>query len=115
MTLGTQGNLYAITPQTEIADQLVIPGMFLLSHLRARVLFDSNASHSFVAASCVEELGLKVETLEKPSYVNSPLKTRVSVIRYVRIVSYRFQGFYSLWTLGSWTCQSLMSSSGWIG
>ena len=43
------------------------------------MLFDSSASHSFVAASCVKDLGLKVETLEKPLYVNSPLGTRVSV------------------------------------
>ena len=28
-------------------------------------LFDSSASHSLVAASCVKELGLKFETLEE--------------------------------------------------
>ena len=53
--------------------------MFLLSHLWARVLFDSGTSHSFIVASCVRELGLEVETLEKPLYVSSPLRTRVSV------------------------------------
>ena len=52
--------------------------MFLLFRIWARVLFDFGVSHSFVAASCVKELGLKVETLEKPLYVNSPLGTRVS-------------------------------------
>ena len=35
--------------------------------------------HSFIAASCVRELGLEVETLEKPFYVSSPLGTRVRV------------------------------------
>ena len=53
--------------------------MSLLSRLWARVLFDSSASYSFIAASCVRELGLEVETLEKPLYVSSPLGTRVSV------------------------------------
>ena len=53
--------------------------MFLLSRLWARILFDSGASHSFITASCVEELGIEVETLEKPLYVSSPLGTRVSV------------------------------------
>ena len=53
--------------------------MFLLSCLWARVLFDLGASHSFIAASCVLELGLEFETLEKPLYVCSPLRTRVSV------------------------------------
>ena len=35
------------------------------------------ASHSFIAASCVRELGLEVETLEKPFYVSYILGTRV--------------------------------------
>ena len=47
--------------------------MFLLSHLWARVLFDSGALHSFIAASVVIELGLEVEVLEEPLYVSSPL------------------------------------------
>ena len=53
--------------------------MFLPSHLWAKVLFDSGASHSFIVATCVRELGLEVETLENPLYVSSPLRTRVSV------------------------------------
>ena len=52
--------------------------------LWVRVLFDSGASHSFVAASCVKDLGLEVETLEKSLYVNSPLGTRVSVDKICR-------------------------------
>ena len=62
---GTYGCVYTITPQTKAADQSVIQGMFLLSRLWARILFDSGASHSFFIASCVKELGLEVETLEK--------------------------------------------------
>ena len=53
--------------------------MFLLCCLWARVLFDYGASHSFIAASCVRELGLEVEALDKSLYVSSPLGTRVSV------------------------------------
>ena len=51
----------------------------MLFRLWVRVLFDYGVSHSFVVASCVKDLGLEVETLEKPLYVNSPLGTRVSV------------------------------------
>ena len=58
---------------------MVIQGTFLLFRLWARVLFDSGASHSFVAASCVKDLGLEVETLEESLYVSSPLGTRVRV------------------------------------
>ena len=47
--------------------------MFLLSRLWEIVLFDSGASHSFIATSVVIELRLEVETLEEPLYVSSPL------------------------------------------
>ena len=53
--------------------------MFLLSRLRAKILFDYSASHSFVAASCVNTLGLDVETLEKSLHVSSPLGIRVRI------------------------------------
>ena len=53
--------------------------MFLLSRLLKKKLFDFGASHSFVGASSVDVLGLKVETLDEPLYVSSPLKTRVRV------------------------------------
>ena len=36
----------------------------MFSCLWARVLFDSGASHSFIAISCVKDLDLEVETLE---------------------------------------------------
>ena len=51
----------------------------LQSRLWARILFDYGASHSFIAASCVKEMGLEVETLEKSLHVSSPLGTRVRV------------------------------------
>ena len=78
-TSRTQGRVYSIVPQTEPVEKSVIQSMFLLSRIWAKILFDYGASHSFFAASCVEELGLEVETLEKSLYVSSPLRTRVSV------------------------------------
>ena len=42
-------------------------------------MFDSGASHSFIVASRVKYLGSKVETLEEPLHVNSPLGIRVRV------------------------------------
>ena len=76
-TSRTQGRIYSIVLPTEPTDQPALQGMFLLSRLWARILFDSGASHSFIDASCVRELGLEVETLEEPMYVSSPLGTRV--------------------------------------
>ena len=78
-TSGTQGRVYAITPQTEPVDQSVIQGMFLFSRLWEKILFDSGASHSFVAASSVDVLGLEVETLDELLHVSSPLGTRVRI------------------------------------
>ena len=78
-TSGVQGHVYAITPQVESVDRPVIHGTFLLSRLWARVLFDSSASHSFITASVVIELGLEVETLEEPLYVSSPLGIRARI------------------------------------
>ena len=45
----------------------------------SRVLFDFGASHSFIAASVMIELGLEVEALEEPLYVSSPLGIRVRI------------------------------------
>ena len=42
-------------------------------------LFDSSASHSFVAASNVDVLGLEAETLDEPLHVSSPLGIRVRI------------------------------------
>ena len=48
------------------------------------MLFDSSASHSFVIASCVNALGLKVESLESSLHVSSPLETRVRIYQICR-------------------------------
>ena len=42
-------------------------------------MFDSAASHSFVAASSVDVLVLKVETLEESFHVSSSIGTRVRI------------------------------------
>ena len=83
-TSGAQGRVYVVTPQTEAVDQSVFQGTFLLFRLWARVLFDSGASHSFIATSCVRVLGLEVETLDEPLHVISPLGTKARIDRICR-------------------------------
>ena len=68
----------------EPTDPSVIQGTFLLLRLWERVLFDFGASHSFITASCVNVLGLKVESLEKPLHVSSPLGIRVRIDKICR-------------------------------
>ena len=53
--------------------------MFLVSRLWAKILFEYGASHSFMAASSVDVLGLEVETLDESLYVSSPLGTMVRI------------------------------------
>ena len=43
------------------------------------MLFDYGASHSFITASIMIELGLEVEALEEPLYVSSPLGIRARI------------------------------------
>ena len=43
------------------------------------MLFDYGASHSFIVASVVIELGLEVEALDEPLYVSSPLGIRARI------------------------------------
>ena len=43
------------------------------------MLSDSDASHPFIATSCVKYFALEVETLEEPLHVSSPLGTMVNV------------------------------------
>ena len=76
---GIQRRVYAVIPPAELADQPVMQGTFLLSRLWERVLFDSGASHSFIAASVVVELGLEDEAFEELLYVSSPLGTRARI------------------------------------
>ena len=78
-TSEVQGRVYAITSPAESVDQPIIQGMFFLSRLWARLLFDSGTSHSFIAALVVIELGLEVEALEEPLYVSSPLGIRARI------------------------------------
>ena len=65
-TSGVQGRFYAVTSPTKPAEHPIIQGTFLLSRLWARVLFDSNASHSFIVASVVIELGLRLRPWRIP-------------------------------------------------
>ena len=43
------------------------------------MLFDYGASHSFIAAAVVIELGLEVESLKELLYMSSPLGIRVRI------------------------------------
>ena len=87
--------------------------MFLLSRLWAKILFDSGASHSFVAASSVDVFGLEVETLDDSLHVNFPLGTRVRIDKVCRDCELEISGILLTVDVQQWTYQDLMSS--WHG
>ena len=73
------GRICRVVPSTGPANQSVIHGMFMLSRLWAKILFDSGALHSFVTASNMDVLGLEVQTLEESLHMSYPLGTRMRI------------------------------------
>ena len=72
----------------------------MLSNLWVKILFDSGASHSFVAASSVDVMGLEVETLEEPLHVSSPLGSGVRIDKIFRDCELEISGI--LLTIDLW-------------
>ena len=62
--------------------------------------YSAGASHSFIAASCVRELVLEVETLDEPLHVSSPLGTKARIDRICR--GYELEIFGILLTVDLW-------------
>ena len=58
----------------EIAQEAldVVIGTFLVNSNSAIVLFDSGASHSFIAYTFIKKHGIPVCVMKKPMLVNSP-------------------------------------------
>ena len=46
---GTQGHAYAMVPQAGLIDQFDVQGTFLLLHFLTGVLFNSDASYSYLS------------------------------------------------------------------
>ena len=114
-TSGVQGCVYAITLPTESTDQPVIQGTFLLSLQWTRVLFDSGASHSFITASIVIELGLEVEALEEPLYVSFPLGIRARIGMICHGCELEISEILLTVDLRVMDMSEFTSSLGWIG
>ncbi|GFS41459.1 hypothetical protein Acr_00g0074490 [Actinidia rufa] len=87
----TQGRVFAVTaatppppPTSQTPESSVVQGTFLLFNSFAKVLFDSGASHSFIASSFVLALGLETEEFSPPLFVNTPLGGRAPLDRICR-------------------------------
>ncbi|XP_058211668.1 uncharacterized protein LOC131323848 [Rhododendron vialii] len=83
---GTQGRVFNINTNaspsvSQAPETFVVKGTFLLFNSFARVLFDSGASHSFIAMSFVYALELDAEDLDSPLFVKTPLGGQSSLNR----------------------------------
>ncbi|XP_058208134.1 uncharacterized protein LOC131321144 [Rhododendron vialii] len=83
---GTQGHVFNINTNaspsvSQAPETSVVRGTFLLFNSFARVLFDSGASHSFIATSFVYALELDIENLDSPLFVETPLGGKSSLSR----------------------------------
>ena len=55
------GRVFALTPTKPDDDALLLEDMILLYSTWLCVLFDTSATYSFIFASCVNALGLKMK------------------------------------------------------
>ena len=67
-----QGRVHHVSAETIRDDSPVILGMLLANSYPAMVLFDTGATHSFIAQSFVEHHGIRTSTLKKCMIVSSP-------------------------------------------
>ena len=66
------GKVNHVTTETAQEAPDVVIGMFSINSKSAIVLFDSSASHSFIAYTFIKKHGIPICVMKKPMIVNSP-------------------------------------------
>jgi hypothetical protein len=61
-----------VTAESVPEDADVVYGMFLINSIPASVLFDSEASHSFITESFMEKHNIPMYPLNKMLHISSP-------------------------------------------
>ncbi|XP_059637343.1 uncharacterized protein LOC132279403 [Cornus florida] len=79
--------MFALTPAESSSSPSVVRDMFLVPHSWAHVLFDSDASYSFIASSFAWALGLEVSQFDRPLCVDMPIGGSVALSRVCRSCS----------------------------
>ena len=69
------GRVFTLTPTKPKDDALLVEGMILAYSTWVYVLFDIDATHSFIFASCANALRLKMEMVENLLLIESPIGT----------------------------------------
>ena len=69
----------------------VMAGTFSVNGYPVSILFDSGASHTFISKECAIRLGLKIESMPKPSHIYSP-GGKLITNQFVKQVPLQLQG-----------------------
>ena len=69
----------------------MMAGTFLVNDYPVSILFDSGASHTFISKECAIRLGLKIESMPKPSHIYSP-GGKLITNQFVKQVPLQLQG-----------------------
>ncbi|EYU31709.1 hypothetical protein MIMGU_mgv1a024293mg, partial [Erythranthe guttata] len=80
---GTQGRVYSVVRAPNLAEESSNPsvaqGTFLVFNSWASVLIDTGASHSFISLAFALSLGLKIEALDVPLCIDTPVSGGVTL------------------------------------
>ena len=69
----TQGRIYALTQQDAQASNAVVTGTIPVSGIHASVLFDSDATHSFISTTFIRQHDIVCEPMKIKLYIETPV------------------------------------------
>ena len=83
--------MFAAIQQNTGAGGALVEGTFLVNDCHARIMFDSGATHSFIARKFMLAIGLRPESLPIPLEISTPIG-RVVLDLFCRAVSVSLGG-----------------------
>ena len=85
--------MFAAIQQNTGAGGALVEGTFLVNDCHARIMFDSGATHSFIARKFMIAIGLRPESLPIPLEISTPIG-RVVLDLFCRAVSVSLGGHF---------------------
>ena len=74
-----QGRVFAVNPQEAHASNTAVTGTFLIDKLKARVLFDSGATHSFISPYFANKLARDKTLMKSHLIISTPIGDPIEV------------------------------------
>ena len=86
------GQMFAAVQRDAGANGALVEGTFLVNDKLARIMFDSGATHSFIAHSFMIEIGLRPERLRISLAISTPVGRKIILDWVYRGVGVHFDG-----------------------